>query len=367
LLTRLILEFSKIVKGMPNIYYLPDEQTIDADPKDTILQTSLYAEIPHMHVCGGFARCSTCRVLISDGTEFCSPRTVHEQILARKLHLPDNIRLACQTRANGDIHLRRLVLDSEDAELAERQISYGAIGEEKPVAILFADIRGFTKASESMLPYDIIYLLNRYFQRMNIVVTQHGGIINNYMGDGFMALFGLEDIGNPAETSVRAGLAMLEQIEQLNHSLAVLSQHPLRIGIGIHYGWVVFGNIGTVDSANMTAIGDAVNFASRIESTTKRVGASLLVSQAVYDHIQSKAIAKPHPDIELAGKSGKYTLYEITTMRGNFHLPQPVTRRKRKVRRSSFNPLSLVSSAFSVVIQAIGKLLRSIMNLFKSS
>ncbi|AFY70442.1 adenylate/guanylate cyclase [Thalassoporum mexicanum PCC 7367] len=354
---------------MPNIYYLPDELTIDADARDTILQTSLYADIPHMHVCGGFARCSTCRVLIADGVEACSPPTVHEQILAKKLDLPDHIRLACQTRINGDIRLRRLVLDSEDAELAEQQISYGAIGQEKPVAIMFADIRGFTKASEAMLPYDVIYLLNRYFQRMNKVIISHGGVINNYMGDGFMALFGLEDIANPVELSVRAGLAMLEQMEALNHGLTVLSNHPLKIGIGIHYGWVVLGNIGNADASSscMTAIGDAVNFASRIESTTKRVGASLLVSEEVYENIKSKAIAKPHNNIELAGKTGAYCLYEITEMRGNLNLPQTAAtqlaaKRKLNAQRAQ---MGIFESIFSIVMQAIEKLFNAIARLFR--
>ena len=189
---------------MPQIHYMPDDRSIDIDDDDIILEASLRAGIPHTHICGGSARCSTCRVLVVEGLEFCSPRTSPEEELAKKLRLEPEIRLACQTQvAGGKVILRRLAIDSEDLEsfndeMAGKLIST-PVGQEKKIAILFADIRGFSAFSESLLPYDVIYVLNRYFQKMGYAINRNGGMISNYMGDGFMALFGLENSDKAAE------------------------------------------------------------------------------------------------------------------------------------------------------------------------
>jgi adenylate cyclase len=145
---------------MIRISYLPDEQELELQPAETILQASLRTGIPHTHVCGGNARCSTCRVLILEGLEHCTPRNTREQTLATRLGFDPAIRLACQTTITGDVPLRRLVLDDEDVAVTS-QLSGGAIpgtiGQEQRLAILFADIRSFTPFAEAMLPYDVIH------------------------------------------------------------------------------------------------------------------------------------------------------------------------------------------------------------------
>ncbi len=304
---------------MPYIQYLPDDRTIEVDDDDIILEASVRAGIPHTHICGGSARCSTCRVLIVEGLEFCSPRTSPEEELAKKLGLEPEIRLACQTQvAGGKVILRRLAIDSEDLEsfndeMAGKSIS-PPVGHEKKIAILFADIRGFTAFAESLLPYDVIYVLNRYFQKMGYVINRNGGMINNYMGDGFMALFGLENPEKAAEQAVRAGVEMLEELEKLNPYFETLYRHRLRIGIGIHCGWVVVGNLGASQSQTVTAIGDAVNLASRIEAANKQVGTSLLISEETYQEIKELAIVNQCVLVEIPGKSGEYPLYEVVGM-----------------------------------------------------
>ena len=153
---------------MPPIYYLPDKREVERDPEKSILETSLQVDIPHTHVCGGNARCSTCRVVILEGLEHCAPRNEKEQALADRLHFDPTIRLACQTRIRGLVKLRRLVLDEEDAELTSqlgRMAGRGSVGVEKRVAILFADIQGFTTLAEALLPYDVIHVLNATFTR----------------------------------------------------------------------------------------------------------------------------------------------------------------------------------------------------------
>ena len=304
---------------MPQIHYLPDDRTIEIDDDDIILEASLRAGIPHTHICGGSGRCSTCRVLIVEGLEFCSPRTSPEEELAKKLRLEPEIRLACQTQvAGGKVILRRLAIDSEDLESFNDEMSgkliSAPVGQEKKIAILFADIRGFTPFAESLLPYDVIYVLNRYFQKMGYVINRNGGMINNYMGDGFMALFGLENSDKAAEQAVRAGVEMLEELDKLNPYFETLYRHRLRIGIGIHCGWAVVGNLGAEQNQSITAIGDAVNLASRIEAANKQVGTSLLISQETYEEVKELAIVDRCVSVQIPGKSGEYPLYEVVGM-----------------------------------------------------
>ncbi|MCC3420854.1 MAG: adenylate/guanylate cyclase domain-containing protein [Microcoleus sp. PH2017_01_SCD_O_A] len=304
---------------MPQIHYLPDDRAIEIDDDDIILEASLRAGIPHTHACGGSARCSTCRVLIVEGLEFCSPRNSAEDELANKLRLEPEIRLACQTQvAGGKVILRRLAIDSEDLETFNDEIAGNLIsapvGQEKKIAILFADIRGFTAFAESLLPYDVIYILNRYFQKMGYVINRNGGMINNYMGDGFMALFGLENSEKAAEQAVRAGVEMLEELDKLNPYFETLYSHRLRIGIGIHCGLAVVGNLGAKKNQTVTAIGDAVNFASRIEAANKQVGTSLLISEETYEEIKDLAIVNQCVSVKIPGKSGEYPLYEVVGM-----------------------------------------------------
>ncbi len=299
------------------IYYLPDQQLVESTEASTLLEAALAAGIPHTHVCGGNARCSTCRVVILAGAEFCSPRTVAEEALAQQLGFAPTVRLACQTAIAQDaqITLRRLSLDADDLESmldqATGKIAPRFMGHEKNVAVLFADIRGFTTFSEALPPYDVIYVLNRYFQRMAEVINRYGGTINVYMGDGFMALFGVDRPEQAVERAIRAGVAMLDAVEALNPSLENLYQQRLRIGIGIHYGGAVIGTIGDPQSPKMTAIGDVVNLASRIEAANKALGTQFLISQAAYQQAHDHVIIGQTFQVAVPGKSGEYTLHEV--------------------------------------------------------
>ncbi|MGA7937369.1 MAG: adenylate/guanylate cyclase domain-containing protein [Kovacikia sp.] len=323
---------------MRQIYYLPDEQLIEPGQEAfTLLDISLEAGIPHTHVCGGNARCSTCRVLITEGLECCGPRNAAEQDLAQRLHFTPEVRLACQTElvGEGKITLRRLSLDAHDIGMFHDE-SFGKIapkfkGQEQQIAILFADIRGFTSFSEALLPYDVIYVLDRYFQLMGQEIRHHGGMINVYMGDGLMALFGVDNPDRAVERAVRAGLDMLDALERLNPSLEALYHHRLKMGIGIHYGNTVIGTIGDPKNPNWTAIGDAVNFASRIEAANKALGTTFLISEETYNAVQDQVTINQRFLVQIPGKSGEYSLYEVTgitpgtayTREGRSLLPPP--------------------------------------------
>ncbi len=314
------------LKLMPHISSQPDKQVFEINPNETVLLASLQAGIPHAHACGGNARCSTCRVLITEGLEHCAPRNALEETLSVKLGFSANIRLACQTKVGDDIAMRRLILDSEDERLAQDQVKLGKIGEEKSLAILFSDIYGFTKLSESMLPFDIIYVLNSYFRSMSKVVERHQGEIDSFAGDGFMALFGQKNPEQAAENAVKAALDMIKELDKLNSRIELLFANPIRVRIGIHYGNVVLGTVGTHKEKKVTAIGDAVNFASRIESANKKYGTTILVSSDVYEFVCDQArVARVINEVEIRGKSGTYVLYEITGIKnGDFIAPYEV-------------------------------------------
>jgi adenylate cyclase len=303
---------------MPRIFYQSDDKTIDTDGATSILQTSLNNGIPHTHVCGGNAKCSTCRVLILEGLEYCCVRNEKEQKMADRRKFSPNVRLACQTLLSGDVALRRLVLDNEDVELVDQEIMGAAprsVGEELPLAILFSDIRNFTSFAEAQLPYDVIHVLNRYFNRAGSIINRHQGQINNFMGDGIMALFGLTDPANAVLNSVRAGLEMLKAVEAMQPYFELHFKSNFRIGIGIHYGEVVLGTVGAGDRRQLTAIGDAVNLASRVESANKEAGTDFLISESAYQLVEDQVLTGKHCDYAIKGKTGTYSLHEIVGLK----------------------------------------------------
>ena len=299
---------------MPTIHFEPDCKEVAATTSETILAAALRAGIPTAHPCGGDARCSICRVSVEKGLEHCAPMTPREQLLSEQLGFSPEVRLACQTTATGDIRVRRLVVDEDDLELTQRLDQNEepfSIGEEKELAILFADIRGFTEFSEKLPPYDVIYILNRYFYHMGKIISAGGGSIDNYIGDGLMALFGLDDSPNACFRAVSAGLGMIEDIARNRHHFEDIYGMSFRIGVGIHWGKVVVGTVGQ----RMTAIGDPVNFASRIESANKEYGTELLISEDVYHQVAERyAITRSIENAVIKGKSGTYVLYAVQAL-----------------------------------------------------
>jgi len=317
---------------MPLVSYRDESpgqsMVVTASSRQTLLEVSRQAKIPHVEACGGHARCSTCRVRIVEGLEHCSTPTADEQELRQRLKFPGDMRLACQTRPLGDVVVCRLVRDAEDLDLAANQVQQGTVGEEKEVAILFADIRGFTRFAESVPAYDTIYVLNRYFRTAGEAMAAFDGTISNYMGDGFMALFGVRNPDRSAERAVRAALSLLRRVEHLNQELTLLAGSPLRIGIGIHYGRAVLGGVGAHGDQRMTAIGDSVNLASRIEAVNKTLGTSLLVSEIVYGLVREQVTVGCQSETGIPGKTGAYRLYEITNI-DDTYVPTPVRPTRR--------------------------------------
>ncbi|HRG45379.1 MAG TPA: adenylate/guanylate cyclase domain-containing protein [Leptospiraceae bacterium] len=306
---------------MTEIYFLEDKIVKEEDISLSLLEISLKNQIPHVHACGGNARCSTCRVIILENLQNVKPRNEAESKLAATKGFEENIRLACQTRITGDVKLRRLVIDKEDIDIAISEKGE-TTGREKKVAVLFSDIRGFTTFSEKALPYDSIHILNRYFNRMGLAVLDNNGYIDKYIGDGLMAIFGLKQ-DNQVDVclqAIKAGLQMIDSLRDLNHYLKSHFDLEFKIGIGIHFGNAILGELGHRSKRQFTAIGDTVNMASRIESTTKKAGASFLISSDMYEIVKSCVNRGRIFETKLKGKTGQYRLYEIKSLKAEHRL-----------------------------------------------
>ncbi len=289
------------------------DQVVSSSSDETILQASLTAGINHTHVCGGRARCSTCRVLVESGSEHLRPRNAAESRLAAIKGFSPQVRLACQTTATGNLRLRRLVLDDADISEAIQQgrSGQGAVGREVDSTILFADIRSFTSFSENALPYDVVHILNRYFDAICAAIDRNGGYIDKYMGDGIMAVFGLdrEVEGAHQVLAVQAAQEMLAELASFNAFLKARYHHEFTIGIGLHSGPVIVGELGFAKKREFTAIGDTVNTASRIEALNKRAQTNVLVSEATYSATGDRFTWKKAFRAEVKGKTEPIVVY----------------------------------------------------------
>ncbi len=266
--------------GAPRLIYR-DSRVLDIMPGATALDTIRAAGIGHASVCGGRGRCSTCRVRVGAGADALAPPSLQEQRVLERISAPPNVRLACQIRPTRDLEVTPLLPPTATAREGLAMPRFLA-GEELEIAILFADLRDYTGLAEAKLPFDTVFILNRFFEAMGRAIEQSGGRVDKFLGDGVMALFGL---GATPETACRQALdaarAMAERLEELNGSLAADLPRPLRMGIGIAFGPVIVGELGYGPGKGLTAIGDAVNLASRLEALSKERAAQLVVTDEV--------------------------------------------------------------------------------------
>jgi adenylate cyclase len=195
------------------------------------------------------------------------------------------VRLACQFRPTAAVMVTPLFDAARPAGELLRFRHGEMLGMEREIAILFADLRDFTRLSEQRLPFDVVHLLNRYFRSMGEAVEAAGGRVDKFIGDGVMALFGAERAEAPPEAcraALEAARLMSLRLGELNRSLGAEFGGALRIGIGVHAGAAIIGEMGFGRATSLTAIGDAVNTASRLEAACKSFGCELVASARVF-------------------------------------------------------------------------------------
>lgn len=269
-------------RGMVTISY-PNRQV--RIPKGmSVLEASLRHKIPHASVCGGRARCSTCRIrVVSDRSKLPKP-TGREAFVLESIGVSANpsIRLACQLRPQSDLSVIPILPANMNAELL-RKGSRMNIGKERYIVSMFVDMRGSTKLAEARLPFDVVFLINRFLGACSQAALDAGGQPNQFVGDGVLALFGIEvDAKTACRQAIRAATKVATNVDLMNRQLASDLPEPIQYGIGIHGGEVIIGDIGFQDHTVFTALGDPVNVAARLQDMTKTLDCKAIISDEVF-------------------------------------------------------------------------------------
>lgn len=292
------------------------------------------AGVPHAQVCGGRGRCSTCRVRVYEGADALPAPELLEKRVLRRIGAADNVRLACQTRPQADCRvLPILPADTRLHSYADSRFLHGA---DRKIAILFADLRGFTAFAEDRLPFDVVFVLNQYFQAVGTAIETRGGYLDKFIGDGAMALFGVDtDLRTACRQAIEATWEMGRELDQLNARLAAELNEPLRIGIGLHCGDAIVGRMGYKHTSQLTAIGDAVNTAARLEALTKEHGAQLLISEDVAGNAELELDRFDSVQVSIRGKAQGLYAFVVPRVRD---LPVAEVAAAQDTRRTSRVP-----------------------------
>jgi adenylate cyclase len=268
-------------RGLIKIAY-PGGRVLRVPVGYTVLDASRRASIPHAAICGGRGRCTTCRVRVLRGVDKLPPPSASEQALLSRLHAGPSVRLACQLRPRSDTAVLPLLPPDIGAGETRRRDTSEASDLERFVAIMFVDIRRSTALVEKRHPYDVVFLLNHFFDAVAGAVVDTGGMPSQFVGDGMMATFGVHT-GEREACSQALGAAQLihSRLADMNRTMADELPEPIAIGVGLHAGSVILGELGYKDRFVLTAIGDSVHVAARLQELTKDYGCQLIVSEIV--------------------------------------------------------------------------------------
>lgn len=185
-------------------------------------------------------------------------------------------------------------------------------GSKKTVTVFFSDIRGFTKFSEGHTPEQVVEMLNEYFQIMVGIINKHGGVVDKFIGDAIMAVWGApKSSDRDSQNAVKACIEMRQELAKLNELRASRNQVPIMIGMGMHRGEAISGTIGSSERMEYTVIGDTVNQSSRIEASTKAFGTDLLLSEDLAAQVREEFVLEEAGRVEVKGKSEPLTLYKV--------------------------------------------------------
>jgi adenylate cyclase len=269
----------------------------------SVLEASLRHQVPHASVCGGRARCSTCRIrVIGDCAILPEPSNREAFVLNRVGTGSDPaIRLACQLRPETDISFFQIFMPQTAAAGASGP---SHIGEERYLVSMFVDMRGSTRLAEHRLPFDTVFVVNRFLGAVSQAVIECGGQPNQFLGDGQLALFGLSTNRQTAcRQALKASAMIAANVDELNQFLEHDLREPIRFGIGIHCGEVIVGDIGYRDHMVFTALGDAVNVAARLQDMTKSLGCEVILSDEVRATAGLAADALPQQQVDIRGRA----------------------------------------------------------------
>ncbi|WOH54447.1 adenylate/guanylate cyclase domain-containing protein [Bradyrhizobium sp. sBnM-33] len=301
-------------RGMISLSY-GNGRTVRVPKGLSVLEASLRNNVPHASVCGGRARCSTCRIrIIGDCSVLPEPSQREAFVLSRVGTSDPSIRLACQLRPPTDLSFFQLFLPHTSADGHESNPT--RIGQERYLVSLFVDMRGSTKLAEKRLPFDTVFIVNKFLGAVSQAVLESGGMPNQFVGDGMLALFGLSTTRqNACRQALRAAAMIAANVDELNKFLEHDLREPIRFGIGINGGEVIVGDIGYRDHMVFTALGDAVNVAARLQDMTKSLACEVVISDEVRETAGLDADALPQHEVEIRGRNEPMIVRSATDAR----------------------------------------------------
>ena len=290
----------------------PDGRQVQVPRGFTVLEASRFARIPHASVCGGRGRCSTCRIRLVKGSESLPLPSPAELKVLHRIGAPANVRLACQLQPTRDICVVPLIPADANASDGFVKPSYLA-GQECDIAVLFADLRSFTTIAESKLPYDVVFILNRYAEIVGTAIEHAGGIPNQFTGDGLMALFGVQTGPEQGcQSALAAAREIVSSVARLSEMLSEELEASLKVGIGIHTGPSVVGQMGYGMATYLTAVGDTVHVASRLQELTKEYDCALIISEQVARRAGIEVESSHRYQVNVRNRREPLIVYAIT-------------------------------------------------------
>lgn len=283
---------------------------LKGSPGQTILEVMRLHSIPHASLCGGRGRCTTCRVRVGSGAEQLHKPSKLELFALNRIGAAPNVRLACQTRPLHPLQISPLVPADLGIENSLRK--GGVSGEEREVVAMFVDLRGSSSISERHLPYDVLFILNQFFLEMTDALGDSHGHYAQFEGDGLLALYGLErGMKTGCRDALRGAMDMQAKMNQLNEKLSGELKEPLKFGIGIHCGQAIVGSMGPPSSPNLSAIGDCINAAARMEGMSKELGCVLVVSDDVVNQTELDFKGFRSQVVSMRGKQQSVVVYAL--------------------------------------------------------
>lgn len=271
----------------------------------SVLEASRSHGIEHLSLCGGRARCSTCRVRVRGASAHFPPPGRDERKTLERVHAPADVRLACQLRPLGDIEVTPLFHPKTVTRVTSD-------GEEREVVILFVDLRQWSGLSERQWPVDLSWVLDRYFELIGSAVQECGGVANQFIGDSVMAIFGLKtDLPTAAGQAIHASVLIDQRMQAWGQSFHAEFGQTLEYGMGLHAGSVALGRVGFENTTSFTAVGEVVNTASRLQEYSKIAQARLVLSAQVARLAQVRATLGESQQVQVRGRTEPLEVFHV--------------------------------------------------------
>ncbi len=281
-----------------------DGNCVTVSKCNSLLQASHICNHYHESVCGGRGRCTTYRVKVFSYLKDLPIPNKIEQLVIDRLGFDPSISLACQLRPEQNIEINSLIsLMCNEKKKRKYDNQEYLTGLKKDTVILFCNLRGFTTLSEGKMPFDVVFILNKYFQLVAEAVTNNRGRIDKFIGDGVIAIFDPDpETSTNCKTALRASSEIAESLAVLNSELSDEATETLRIGMDIYTGTANVGKIGYGEASSKTAICDNVNVASRLEQLTKNYSCQLMFSDVVAEKASLNKSELESVETEIRGR-----------------------------------------------------------------